>query len=104
MIKLIEGVGKDNLNVNLDIGHVNYSSNLSVVEWIKRLNKHIGYVHIHDNMGIADDHHGLGQGNLPLVEIFEALEKYSPNAIWAIENHDLEESIEWLKNHGYFNI
>ena len=101
MLQLIEGVDQENLDINLDIGHVNYSSDLSVIEWIKRLNKHIGYVHIHDNIGIADNHLGLGQGNLPLTEIFEALEKYSPNAIWAIENHDLEESIDWLKGHGF---
>lgn len=103
MLQLIEEINKENLDINLDIGHVNYSSNLSVVEWIKRLNKHIGYVHIHDNFGNVDEHHGLGKGNLPLVEIFDALETYSPNAIWAIEHkiEEMEGSIDWLKKHGY---
>ncbi|MCD6435159.1 MAG: sugar phosphate isomerase/epimerase [Clostridiales bacterium] len=106
MFELLEAVNQENLKINLDIGHVNYSSDVPVVDWIKRLNTHIGYVHIHDNLGNADEHHELGSGNLPLVDIFNALEKYSPNAIWAIEHgtSELEISINWLKDHGYFKL
>ena len=106
LLYLAENVNMENLDINLDIGHVNYASDIPVVDWIKRLNKHIGYVHIHDNMGLEDVHHGLGRGNLPLVDIFDALEEYAPDAIWSLEpaQCELEESIIWLQEHGYLPV
>ena len=49
-------VENDILDINLDIGHVNFTSNLPIVEWIEKLGCQIGYAHLHDNHGEKDEH------------------------------------------------
>lgn len=100
---LIEGLQGKSIDVCLDIGHAHCNSKILVVEWIKRLNDNIGYVHMHDNNGLEDEHLGLGMGNIPLDEVCEALEQYSPQAIWAIESKVdyMQKSIDWMIMRGY---
>ena len=45
----------------------------------------ITYVHLHDNHSETDEHLGLGMGNMDIKKVLNALNKYAPNAIWAIE-------------------
>lgn len=58
---------------------------------------------MHDNNGLEDEHLGLGMGNIPLDEVCEALEQYSPQAIWAIESKSdyIQKSIDWMMTRGY---
>lgn len=60
---------------------------------------------MHDNHGEQDEHLGFGKGNIPLTEVCQFLEQYSPDAIWAIETNtkDIEQSILWLHEYGYRN-
>ncbi|MBU3146671.1 hypothetical protein [Clostridium sp. CF012] len=44
---------KDN-NIVLHHGYCN--SKISDIEWIKKLKVKIGYVHMHDNNGLEDEH------------------------------------------------
>lgn len=99
---LIDAVDDPRLDLCLDIGHVHGCIQGDVVEWIKQLGTHIGYVHLHDNHGSRDEHLGLGRGNAPLEEIVAALRQYSPNALWALECklEEMVDSIEWLENHS----
>lgn len=99
--KVISGLNRDNVKACLDIGHAHCNSKVSVLEWIETLKDKIGYVHLHDNNGEQDEHLGLGKGTIPLIEVFQALNKYAPNAIWALECRleDMEESVELLKRH-----
>ncbi len=101
---VISGIGAENVDVCLDIGHINCNTKTSPVDWIKQLGPKIGYVHLHDNHGQTDEHLGLGKGNIPLPEVFAALKEYSPHAIWAIEaeGEGLMQSIEWMKSHGHW--
>ena len=91
------------IQTNINIGHAHCNSKISVVEWIKRLKGKIGYVHMHDNNGFEDEHLGLGMGNIPLDEVCEVLEQYSPQAIWAIESKTdhIQKSIDWMMTRGY---
>ena len=100
---VIAGINRDNVKVCLDLGHVHCYSKTSLLEWIKTLNDKIGYVHIHDNNGEKDEHLGIGKGNIPMIEVFNALNEYAPNAIWAIESkvEDMDESIGWLKINNF---
>jgi sugar phosphate isomerase/epimerase len=63
----------------------------------------IGYVHLHDNHGVTDEHLGLGEGNVPLQETLGALEKYSPEAVWALETDPKRfvSSLDWLADHQF---
>lgn len=103
LFELVEGLQSKNIDVCLDIGHAHCNSKISVVEWVKRLKDKIGYVHMHDNNGFEDEHLGLGMGNIPLDEVCEALEQYSPQAIWVIESKTdyIQKSIDWMMTRGY---
>jgi len=104
LLLLMDGINKQNVKVCLDIGHLHCKSKLNEIEWIRVLGKSIGYVHIHDNHGVEDEHLGIGKGNIPMVETLTALNNYAPEAKWAIETHveDIVQSLEWLKENGFF--
>jgi len=55
------------------------------------------------NFGDKDSHLGLRDGNMPLKEALEALEKHAPNAVWALENglDYMEDSVAYLVELGY---
>jgi sugar phosphate isomerase/epimerase len=98
---LINTVNVNNLKICLDIGHLNIHSKIEITKWIENANENIGFVHLHNNYGENDDHHGLNNGKINMKEICGALEQYCPNAVWAIETVELESSIEWLRKNGY---
>lgn len=104
MSEIIKNLQTTNIDICLDIGHAHCNSKISVVDWIKCLKNKIGYVHMHDNNGIEDEHLGFGMGNIPLDDVCKALEEFSPKAIWAIESkvQYLQNSLEWLQRRGYF--
>ena len=101
--EIVEKVNNNLLGLNLDIGHAHCNSKAEVIDWIKLLGDKINYVHLHDNNGEWDEHLGLKKGNIPLVEVLNALNEYSPNAVWSLECkiEDMESSIEFLKEHKF---
>ena len=100
---VVQSIGRDNLDVNLDIGHAHCNSKTNVVKWVERLGDQIGYVHLHDNHGTNDDHLGLGQGTIPIKEVCQALNEHAPEAIWAVESEGdgMRQSLDWLKENGF---
>lgn len=104
----IDSVNDPRLKICLDIGHAHANSNMSVENWITSLGSRIGYLHLHNNHGklknrpsyLNDEHLGLESGTINIKSIFQLLEKYCPDAIWAIECklNDMEDSINFIKN------
>ncbi len=104
-LRTIDGLGSNRLAVNFDVGHAHCHSPLPVIEWIKQLNDRIHYVHLHQNNGIRDEHLGLAYGNMDLPAVLDALERYAPNAVWALEcklDH-MEESVHVLQKLHYLS-
>ncbi|MHB1483339.1 MAG: sugar phosphate isomerase/epimerase family protein [Saccharofermentanales bacterium] len=103
--EIVSETNNSKLDVCLDTGHANCNSKTSVLEWVEKLNKQIGYVHLHNNYGIKDEHLGFKKGTIPFKEMCQTLEEYSPDAIWAIEtnNESMEESIIWLQDNGFWD-
>lgn len=101
---VLDEVGDTRLDACLDIGHAHCNSTNSVITWIEYLRHRIGYVHLHDNHGDDDEHLGLGQGTIPLLEVLHTLRALCPDAIWALEvsPDSVEQSLEWLGEHGYW--
>jgi len=101
--EVVDSIGDPRLNICLDIGHVSCFSKGDCVAWIRHLKNRIGYVHLHDNHGQKDEHRGLGEGNIPLVEVCEALDESAPDAIWALECQvdKMMISHDWLSTHGF---
>ena len=103
MRKLIDAVANPKFSMCLDIGHVNTNSSRSLEVWIKELKDRIGYVHLHNNQGVRDDHNGLWKGTIDMVKVLDNLETFSPKAIWTLETQieETEESVDWLKQKGF---
>lgn len=100
---VVTAIGRPNLDVCLDVGHIACYGQVSPLEWVDILGEQIGYVHLHDNHGAADEHLALGQGTIPLERICQALTDQSPSAVWALEVdlNSLGESIDWLGERGF---
>jgi sugar phosphate isomerase/epimerase len=103
LLDVIKSINKKNVDVCLDIGHAHCFSKIPVVKWIKILGTHIGYVHMHDNHREKDEHLGLGEGSIPMVDVCQALCEYAPDALWAIEAEGvgIQKSLVWLEENGF---
>ena len=97
----VAAVADPRVSACLDIGHVNVHSRQSHAEWIKGLGDTIRYVHLHNNFGERDEHNGLGNGTVPMREVLDLLLTHAPNAVWTIENGEVEQSLHWLEGNGY---
>lgn len=103
LAEVVDAVGHPNFSLCLDTGHANCFTSVPAPEWPRVLGSRIRYVHLHNNYGRRDEHLGLTDGNIPMRELLEALEEYSPEANWAFEM-ELEEtpsSIEWMEDEGF---
>ena len=100
LLELVQKIGDEKIGICLDIGHAHAFSKLSAVDWVNALADNVTYAHLHDNYGSGDGHLPLGQGNLPIREVLDALETKAPDAIWAIET-DASQSLAWLAKNGY---
>ncbi len=101
--ELVRRIGSPLLDIALDIGHAHAYSRVSLLNWVELLKTQIGYVHLHDNHGLEDEHLALGDGNISLIETFDALCNHAPAAIWSLESGGdrMYRSIAWLKANGY---
>lgn len=73
LLDVVRQVEVPNFQLCLDIGHAHCYSNRPVQEWIKGLAPQITHLHLHDNCGERDEHLALGNGNIPLDQVFSAL-------------------------------
>lgn len=91
----------------LDVGHW-YSfgkgwQRRDLAQWLVALRPFLKHLHLHDNDGSADQHLGLGQGSIPIDELFTGLEALGLTPSFTLEPHtreDLEHSLEYLKHTG----
>ncbi|MHC5077901.1 MAG: sugar phosphate isomerase/epimerase family protein [Planctomycetota bacterium] len=103
LARLVDEIGRPDFSICFDVGHANANSQRTVVEWIGGLGTRIGYVHLHTNDGIGDDHFGLWKGNLELGEVCQRLRRTAPEAPWTLEtvSADREGSLNWLREKGF---
>lgn len=103
LAEIIDSISSPYLGINLDVGHAHCNSKASVVEWIKLLGSRIKYVHLHNNHGERDEHNGLRNGTMDVIEVLNALNEYAPDAVWALECclEEMEDSILLLKENGF---
>ena len=107
ILEEIDAVHDKRLKVCLDIGHAHGNSDMPVYDWIKTLNKRIGYMHMHNNHGKIstvsnDEHKGFFDGTIDMKKIMRLVQKHCPKAIMAIETgfNDAEEAIMFLKKYA----
>ena len=101
LIEIIDGVNNDNFSLCLDIGHMNCYGDENLENWILKLGKRIGHVHLHNNDSLRDTHSGLKNGNIDIESILNLIDNCCDNPSMTIEvnNFDeVEKSILFLLN------
>ena len=99
---IMEGVNDPRLGVCLDVGHANTTvSKTPPLDWIAPLSPWLRHVHIHNNFGEWDLHNPLGEGNIPMEQVLDALLTQCPAATFTIENMNCAPSLDWLAAQGY---
>lgn len=104
---LLDSLQDLNTGACFDLGHWHSfgagakKNNLSF--WIKTLAPYLKHLHLHDNTGEGDAHLGLGEGAIPLDELFMMLESLRLTPTATLEPHteeDLLASLYWVFNHS----
>jgi sugar phosphate isomerase/epimerase len=63
------------IGMTLDVGHASTARGEGLENWLKQFSQRIRHVHLHDNLGVNDDHLPLGAGKLDVKGCIEALKK-----------------------------
>lgn len=96
LFEIVSRVNDKRFGLCLDIGHANASSDIDVIDWLKKDSKFINHFHIHNNYGARDEHNSLDKGNIKMKEFFDLASKLCPNATYTIESMDALNSIKYL--------
>ena len=85
-----------------DAGHMMAFGNKDLSGWLRVIGQDIFQLHLHDNMGTADDHYGMGMGKIDFGLLFEYLKsREGSKPIITLEPHrdeDLWGSLEYLES------
>lgn len=85
--EIVSGLGSERIKVCYDTGHSHCftESKIPPVEWVRGYGAQLGYVHLHANHGLTDDHIAFTEGNIDFSGFFEALSACSPMPLLIIE-------------------
>ena len=64
LLTLVNLFPKDQVGVCFDLGHFNLFSEASIKHWLDVLGPRLIEVHLHDNLGMKDDHIAVGDGTV----------------------------------------
>lgn len=102
---LLEAVNHDHLRACLDVGHAYLFSDdeFTLGDWLDVLAPHIVHLHMNNNNGIIDEHHGFDwdQGVLDYNELLPYLRQLPNNPTMVLEMDLAEDMRDSLY---YFNI
>lgn len=98
--EIIDEVGKENIRVCLDVGHVNAmaSTDWPAERWIEYLGERISHFHLHNNVGGKKDLHGhVYEGSMDMNKILDSIMTYCGDDVTlTIESQKAMESAKWL--------
>jgi len=77
----------------LDVGHRELFSSLSTAEWVTGMGRHIFELHLHDNLGVNDDHMPVGDGKIDFKGLFGRLRETGLDPVYTLEAHSPEDAI-----------
>ena len=106
LLRLMQRVHKGDVAVCLDIGHAHYSLE-PLEKWFDVLGEYIQYMHLSDNMGRFDDHLPIGCGSIDwenVHSLWKGLGRNMPATLEVGGIAAIQESLRFLKGHGYFGI
>jgi sugar phosphate isomerase/epimerase len=86
----------------LDVGHHRLFGLDPLAFWVERLGHRLGLLHLHDNLGEADDHLALGRGCINFQNLFDLLKERQLSPFLTLEAHREDwarESLAFLALH-----
>lgn len=95
----IRRINLPNVQVCLDVGHLNAFGGGDFQGWLDTLWPVIGHLHLHDNHGTLDDHLALGAGAVPVEFVLAFLAERGRQPLITLEPHQegsLTPSLEYL--------
>jgi sugar phosphate isomerase/epimerase len=100
--KVADIVDSPNMQICLDIGHLNVYSVVPIEDWLSMLAEKIVKIHINDNDAKNDLHLAFGEGNMNFPEIYRLLEKYRVRALMTLEMtpQKLPPTFDYLKKYS----
>jgi sugar phosphate isomerase/epimerase len=88
MVQLANEVDNPSLGLCMDIGHQHVFSELNALEWVRRMDKRLLHIHLHDNDRTGDHHWSLGRGTIDFEPFYVALLQHAPDATISLEVED----------------
>jgi len=105
LLRLIDGLGSEQVGFCFDTGHMNVFSETDMDGWLKAMTPSLKQLHLHDNEGIRDDHLAIGAGAINFDSLFSYIERKQLKPIITIEAHQeqaLWNSLEILSRSAQF--
>ena len=87
----------EDLGLTLDVGHANI--NRQIGNFINKFGSRIVHVHVSDNKGDNDTHHGIGHGTVEWRSVADSLKHIEYKGIIMLESFEhIEESLDSLRS------
>jgi sugar phosphate isomerase/epimerase len=105
LLRLIRGLGSEQVGFCFDAGHMNVFSETDMGGWLEAMTPYLKQLHLHDNEGIRDDHLAIGAGAINFDRLFSHIEKHQLKPIITLEAHQeqaLWGSLETLSRSNQF--
>ena len=88
IVKLVNEVDNPFLGLCMDVGHQHMFSDLDALEWVRRMDKRLFHIHLHDNDRTGDNHWSIGRGTIDFEPFYAAIMRHVPKATISLEVED----------------
>jgi sugar phosphate isomerase/epimerase len=85
LVRLAKAVNNPCLGLCMDIGHQHVFSELDAPEWVRRMDKRLWHVHLHDNDRSGDKHWPIGRGTIAFEPFYGELLRRVPKVTLSLE-------------------
>ena len=89
MVKIVDACSSPYVQIALDVGHCN-TTDIPIPSMIKRFDKSIKHVHIHDNDGTRETHSIVGKGSINWLSVITALKNIGYEGFLIDEHRTIE--------------
>lgn len=90
-IKLLSALNSPYAGFCLDTGHINAFARNKWQDWLPSLSPWLSHIHIHDNLGVRDEHLAIGRGNFDFAGLLNYLKNVKTKPLITFEPHNTEE-------------
>jgi sugar phosphate isomerase/epimerase len=85
LVRLVSKVDDPFLGLCMDIGHQHLFSELNALEWVRRMDRWLFHIHVHDNDRTGDRHWPIGRGTIDFEPFYAAIVRHVPQATVSLE-------------------